>query len=239
VRQILSFETGLYTGQVECNTAGLLNEQEALGGPQALLSQEFFIGINNPVGHRAPGVTSTPRAFMLYEPWKELASLEPDTQNEARLSVMRGEGIFNSKSFTISSVAGLNDDLNQPRLTGTCATCHNTPNVGSHSLSRFFNIGVSDAERRTPEMPLYSLRNKATGEIVQTTDPGRALISGRWKDVARFKVPILRGLASRAPYFHDGSAATIGDTVDFYEGRFQIGLTAQEREDLISFLHSL
>ena len=81
--------------------------------------------------------------------------------------------------------------------------------------------------------------NKSTGQIVQTTDPGRALITGRWKDIGRFKGPILRGLAARAPYFHNGSAASLSDVVDFYDQRFGIGLTEQEKSDLIAFLKTL
>jgi cytochrome c peroxidase len=70
------------------------------------------------------------------------------------------------------------------------------------------NIGLSDASRRTPDMPLYTLRRlSAAGERVQTTDPGRAMITGKWADIGKFRGPILRGLAARAPYFHNGSAA--------------------------------
>ena len=69
--------------------------------------------------------------------------------------------------------------------------------------------------------------------------PGRALITGSWKDVGKVKGPILRGLAARAPYFHNGSADSLRDVLDFYENRFHIGFTAQEREDLIAFLNAL
>jgi cytochrome c peroxidase len=88
-------------------------------------------------------------------------------------------------------------------------------------------------------MPLYTLRNAATGATVKTTDPGRAMITGKWADVGKFKGPILRGLAGRAPYFHNGSARTLADVVTFYETRFGMTLTAQEKKDLIAFLRSL
>ena len=38
-------------------------------------------------------------------------------------------------------------------------------------------------------------------EIKRTTDPGRALISGLWKDIGRMKGPILRGLAAPGALF--------------------------------------
>jgi cytochrome c peroxidase len=52
-----------------------------------------------------------------------------------------------------------------------------------------------------------------TGQTYVVTDPGRALISGNCVDIGKTKVPILRGLASRAPYFHNGSAATLLDLI--------------------------
>jgi cytochrome c peroxidase len=75
--------------------------------------------------------------------------------------------------------------------------------------------------------------------MVQTTDPGRALVTGRWQDIGKFKGPILRALSARAPYFHNGSAATLSDAVSFYESRFGVTFTAQERSDLLMFLRSL
>ena len=65
------------------------------------------------------------------------------------------------------------------------------------------------------------------------------MISGQCKDIGRFKGPILRALASRAPYFHNGSAATLNDVVNFYDQRFGIGFTDQQKTDLVNFLKSL
>jgi cytochrome c peroxidase len=78
-----------------------------------------------------------------------------------------------------------------------------------------------------------------TGEIIKTTDPGRALLTGLWKDVGRFKGPILRGLAARQPYFHNGSAKDLDAVVDFYNTRFNIGFTPEEMADLAAFLKAL
>ena len=75
--------------------------------------------------------------------------------------------------------------------------------------------------------------------MTQTTDPGRALITGKWVDIGKFKGPVLRGLASRAPYFHNGSARDLGDVIDFYNNRFAAGITKDEKRDLVAFLNSL
>jgi len=74
---------------------------------------------------------------------------------------------------------------------------------------------------------------------VTVTAGGRALITGKWADIGKTKGPVLRGLASRAPYFHNGSGSTLADVVTFYNTRFNIGFTAQEQADLIAFLNAL
>ncbi|MGH9423223.1 MAG: hypothetical protein ACRD3J_24825, partial [Thermoanaerobaculia bacterium] len=45
-RQIVAFETGLFTAQVRDHRAGNLRSDDALGGPRVLSKQPFFIGIN-------------------------------------------------------------------------------------------------------------------------------------------------------------------------------------------------
>jgi cytochrome c peroxidase len=79
----------------------------------------------------------------------------------------------------------------------------------------------------------------ATLEERQTTDPGRALRSGRWADLDRFKTPSLRGLAARPPYFHNGISATLKDVVLHYERALGFVFTPQERDDLAAFLEAL
>ena len=145
----------------------------------------------------------------------------------AREAVARGQEIFNTRGFTIANVRGVNDALGVTALPGTCTTCHDTPNVGNHSTSLPLDLGLTTAAVRTPDMPLYTFRNNMTGEVVQTTDPGRALITGKWKHMSLFKGPILRGLASRAPYFHNGFARDAGRRGRVLQCRFNIGLSAR------------
>lgn len=77
------------------------------------------------------------------------------------------------------------------------------------------------------------------GATVTTNDSGKALVTGKCSDIGRFTVAPLRGLAARAPYFSDGSAATLRHVVDFYDARFAIGLSPQDKADLVHFLGSL
>jgi cytochrome c peroxidase len=236
---IVNFETGLYTAQLYDNEAKSLIGAGANGGPKSLSSQDFYIGINDLFGDSRTHEPFNPIVFNIFDGWK---GLRGGGINDARAAVTRGQELFNTKSFRISGVSGINDELSfgSPSVVnGTCTTCHDTPNSGNHSVAAPLNIGIADASRRTSDMPLYTLRNKATGATVQTTDPGRALITGKWKDIGRFKGPILRGLAARAPYFHDGSAKDLPAVVEFYDSRFGIGFTQQEKDDLVAFLRTL
>ena len=234
---IVDFEMSLIAAQAFDYQAGPLNWHGATGGPVFLAEQvvpQFFVGINDPLGGNPRGLSFTPEIFTLFRNWIS-------SRSARRESIARGEQIFNSKPITITGVAGLNDDLNLDSIPGTCGTCHDSPNIGNHSLSLPLNVGVGDVDSSldVSYLPVFTLQNKTTFEIKRTTDPGRALITGAWKDIGKMKGPILHSLSSRSPYFHNGSARTLGDVVDFYNTRFNIGLTAQERQDLIAFLSAL
>jgi cytochrome c peroxidase len=242
--RIVDFELGLFTAQALDWRAGGLGARGARGGPRRLSGQTFFVGINDPVGFNPTGAAFDQVVFRLFGAWGGLQHQAAGSINNARRDIARGERLFNEKLFTISDVAGLNGETFSNGVTlpdsfeGTCTVCHDTPNVGNHSVKAPLNIGISDPEI-APYLPVYTLRNLATGDTVRTTDPGRAMVTGRWNDVGKFKGPILRGLAGRAPYFHNGSARTLEEAVTFYERRFDIGLTRQEQAELAAFLGSL
>jgi cytochrome c peroxidase len=238
VQNIVSFETTLRTAQAIDYGAGFLNVGGANGGPVALATQPFFVGINDSFpasfGFNPFGKPFNPAIFSLFDTWL-------NSQDAARGSIARGQSVFNTKPINISGVAGINDVLGMTSVTGTCGTCHDSPNVGYHSFPVPLNIGVGDLTNPldVSYLPVFTLQNHATGAKVQTTDPGGALITGRWADIGKVKGPILRGLAPRAPYFHNGSAASLSDVVTFYDKRFSVGFTGQEKADLIAFLNSL
>ncbi len=234
LQSIVRFESSLHHAQIRDAAAGLLTAEGGKGGPAALRQQEFTAGLNNPFSRRFNPIT-----FTLFSKWAKARGGGNTAIAAARKSVARGEVSFNRKRFTLTGVAGFNDRVGQPAVTVTCSSCHHTPNVGSSSIGLLTDIGVSAPTRRLPHQPLYTLRNLGTNAVRQTTDPGRALITGKWADLDRFKTPGLRGLASRAPYFHDGSAATLGDVIDFYDTRFDIRYSAQERADLEAFMRAL
>ncbi|HEY1768335.1 MAG TPA: hypothetical protein VGG26_11795 [Terracidiphilus sp.] len=183
-------------------------------------------------------------------------------KNQAREDIAAGEALFNSKPVLITGVRGLNDNatLGSPAsITGTCTTCHDAPNVGDHSVALPLDIATSRLaayetnsaivsglrELSAPDLPVYAITGcpdpANPGQTVNyyTSDPGKGLVSGLCADVNRGKGPILRGLAARAPYFHNGAAANLTELVNFYNQRFQMNLTAKEKRQLIAFLNSL
>lgn len=239
---IVSFEMQLFTAQEWDRRAGSLADRGAQGGPDALVSQEFYFGINDALGGDPTGRPFDPTVMTLYD---ALANDDPHGagRGAARAAIARGQEIFNHKPISIVGVAGLNDELGLASIPGTCTTCHDAPNAGDHSVPAPLRIGT-DLPRPAggldvSRLPIYTLRNRNTGEIEITTDPGRALLTGKWKDVGRFKGPVLRGLAARPPYFHNGSAASLEDVIRFYDERFVIGLTEGEKSDLLAFLAAL
>lgn len=234
--QIVAFETGMFSAQVNDQGVGSLTAQGALGGPVNLSRQNSFVGINDSLGGDPTGAAFNPNVFTIYAAWANAGSPH-------RQAVARGENLFNNFPIPITGVGGLNDALNQPVIMGTCTTCHDAPNAGNHSFSVPLAIGTT-AYPAMPALdvaglPVYTIQCNTTGAIVQVTDPGRAMISGKCKDIGKLKGPVLRGLAARAPYFHNGAAATLDDAVNFYDQRFNLNLTSQQKADLVAFLQTL
>jgi mono/diheme cytochrome c family protein len=95
--------------------------------------------------------------------------------------------------------------------TAKCATCHVPP------LFTDAPRGVLHAPAETGMDPAYAERTATK----------------------KYRTTPLRGLVTHAPYFHDGSAATLADVVSHYDGVFHLGLSDQDKQDLVEFLKSL
>ncbi len=210
--------------------------------------------MNDPSG--ASGAFN-PDVFTMYAPWASGTGPNNIFNSAAgRKSVARGEEIFNELQFDVSDVGGFNGSASSPPITATCSTCHNTPGVGNHSSFQMLDLGTGHAsayetsaqviaalqQLHSPTLPTYEVTCNAgplAGQVFRTSDLGRALISGQCEDISETKVPALRGLMARAPYFHNGSAASLTDVVNFYNARFGMNLNAQQKADLTAFLASL
>lgn len=100
-----------------------------------------------------------------------------------------------------------------------CITCHNGINIGGNMMQKIGIFHVFINKKQYPD--LYSI----------TKNP-------KFKNV--FKVPSLRNIALRAPYFHNGSAKTLHDAVKEM-GYYQLGvkLSPTQIDDIIAFLKTL
>jgi cytochrome c peroxidase len=119
-----------------------------------------------------------------------------------------------------------NDELRGYQLFKTygCVACHQGVNVGGNMFQTFGVMG-----------DYFAKRGNAT-----EADLGRYNVTKRESDKHVFKVPSLRNVALTAPYFHDGSAKTLGDAVDVMF-KFQLGraASAQDKDLIVKFLHTL
>jgi cytochrome c peroxidase len=179
--------------------------------------------------------------------------------NSRALTITNVRGLNDNPTLA----AALGNTVPIASFPGTCTTCHDAPNVGDHSLPLPLDIGTGhDAARESdtqianglaqlsfPGVPVYEITGcpnpfATAGEasapyVIYTTDPGKGLVTGLCGDVNRIKGPVLRGLAARAPYFHNGAARDLNEVLNFYNQRFQMNLTEKEKSQLIAFLNSL
>jgi cytochrome c peroxidase len=223
---IVNFELGLNSAQIADEHAGAVNQDGALGGALNLSQQVpfYYPGINDSLGHDPHGGAFNPAAvFTIFQAWENLPSSWNPLQNylnAQREKIAAGEKLFNTRALTISSVRGLNDNAALgvvPVYAITGCPDPFAPPTG--------NAGVSGA----PAQPY----------VIYTTDPGKGLVTGVCSDVDRVKGPVLRGLAARAPYFHNGTAQNLDQLLNFYNQRFQMNLSTEEKSQLEAFLNSL
>ncbi len=209
--EIVDFESQIYAAQSADKRGGVLTDVDSplVLGPANLLEGKF--------GSLEGDAPRMPKAF---ERWRDSESVPNEfIERDFRKAVTRGSAIFYGKQFRASGAVR------------TCASCH-------ASVSR--NAGWTSAPRqpKTKPLPLFRI-TCASGRVVELHDPGRALISGKCADTGAIVMQQFRGLTARAPYFANGSAATLADVVEFYDARFKLGLTAQEKSDLALFLSVL
>lgn len=93
-----------------------------------------------------------------------------------------------------------------------CVACHQGVNVGGNMFQKFGVMGDYFAGRGGGE-----------------ADQGRFRVTGNRDDLHVFKVPGLRNVAQTAPYFHDGSAATLEDAIDVMF-KFQLGRVGSKED---------
>lgn len=235
LQQILDFESQVFVAQTADAVGGDLTEVDGPLGAWALgFNKHFSPKPDQPVFLEASYWSNATHGNSGHTP-----------QNDFRESVARGNAIFMNRSFHIREVAGMPGGPSS----GTCATCHTAPLAGSNYTNPAMDTGTTayaTPEEAMPYLPLFKVTCNANaaphpylGRVIYTTDPGLALTTGKCADVGSIVIQQLRGLSARAPYFSNGQSKTLAEVVDFYDKRFDMGLTAQEKKDLINFLSVL
>ena len=243
LKQIVDFECQVFSAQSfdKLNWV-IVRDDSAPGlGPQNLALATKISSYLKSAGDGAP-------VFLSFAAWKTSTgqSVGGSTmESNFRHSVARGAELFSTRRFEITGAVGVNTSA--APVNGTCASCHDLTMSGMAS-AHWIDTGSTNQPWAiaAPDLPLFKIScnpeappHPFLGRVIYTQDPGRSMVTGKCADVGAITVQQLRGLSARAPYFSNGSAATLGDVVDFYDRRFKAGFTADEKQDLVNFLSVL
>jgi hypothetical protein len=250
--EIIDFETQVYAAQAHHAGAGSLEEP---GGPAALGPQAMVDGATGVLGNN-----TTRYVFPVGDVWQSLprtGDADEDSQRAFRESVARGHDVFFFRTFWIRDAMHINNiGLGNP-IKRTCSTCHGMHMTGMDVANGWIDVGTTNLPwaneveqnpwtEKKPQLPLFRLTCSGAhaphpffGRTIYTQDPGRALITGRCNDIGAIVMQQFRGIAARAPYFVNGSAQNLRELIDFYDRRFNIRYSEQEKVDLENFLSTL
>jgi hypothetical protein len=238
VARIVQFETRLFTAQERDTRAGSLHADGAYGGPQHLAESE-----PGQLGSIGRAVWSE---FAAWEKIPDDAHLTPE-ERAFRASVARGARVFRERTFLISDSAGINSPMGFGNpVRNSCVFCHNMSQMGNDVAPGQVDLGTTTEPFADPQPQLPLFRITCTGaphphygRVIYTHDPGFALTTGRCADVGKITLQSMRGLAARAPYFSNGTARDLRAVVDYYDRRYDIGYTEQEKQDLVNLMSVL
>ena len=205
-------------------------------GPGRYDPRYNFDGINGPVlippAYGLEGVgPATYTADGTIEYWNDYVAVTQmhglGSFSEPRLGIHVTNGTQELVKPLLPALAAYEHSLNKPApptnidqaaaqrgqvvFAANCSVCH------SGALFTDANSGKLHAPSETGMDATYA--NRSATKMYRTTP--------------------LRGLAYNAPYFHDGSAATLTDVVNHYNGYLHLGLTAQQQSDLVEYLKTL
>jgi hypothetical protein len=236
VANIVNFEMRLFTAQQISAAGRSVDADGAQGGPRKLAESE-------------PGqLGSIGRAvWSEFDDWQPGTPQDSQAQREFRESVRRGAHVFRERTFLISDSAGINSPIGFGNpVRNSCVFCHNMSQMGNDVAPGQVDLGTTNEPFADPlpQLPLFRITCTGAphphyGRIILTHDPGYALTTGRCADVGKVTLQSMRGLAARAPYFSNGSARDLRAVVDFYERRYNIGYTEQEKQDLVNLMSVL
>lgn len=241
MEQILAFERSLYVAQQRDAKGGPVDSDGALGGAETL---------KNSSAGRLGSDGGLP-VWAEFDAWEKMPEGEkaklPADVREFRASVARGARAFRERTFLISDTAGINTPIGFGNpVRNSCVFCHNMSHMGMDVAPGQVDLGTTNMPFADPAPHLPLFRVTCTGKphphygrTILTHDPGFALTTGRCADVGRITLQTMRGLSARAPYFSNGSAKDLRAVVDYYDRRYTIGYSEQEKTDLVNLMRAL
>lgn len=241
IARILDFERRIYAAQQIDIAGGPLDADGSMGGTRTLqVSQAGRLGSDGGIP-----------VWSEFEAWEKMpaaakAKLSPEVV-AFRESVARGARVFRDKTFLITDTAGINSPIGFGNpVRNSCVFCHNMSYMGMDVAPGQVDLGTTNQPFADPAPHLPLFRVTCTGKphphygrTILTSDPGFALTTGKCADVGRITLQSLRGMSARAPFFSNGSAKDIRTVIDYYERRYNIGYTEQEKRDLENLMRAL
>lgn len=205
-------------------------EDQAMGPMEAaaemnMNTKKLFEWLNSNEGYRG--------LFLQAYPGKPI---DADTLSKAIASFERT--VVSKESPFDRWVAGKKDAMTPNQVKGfalfvdrskaNCAACHSGGNFTDNS---FHNLGLASFGKENPDVGRFAQRPVASMK-------------------GAFKTPTVRESTNTAPYFHDGSARTLEEVIDFYarggdvktnlsKSMKPFTLTAEEKTQLVEFLQAL
>ncbi len=234
--QIVDFEKRVYAAQQRGHFGTAADADGSDGGPRHLqVSKPGQLGsIGKPV-------------WSEFEAWEKPAPGLTAEQAAFRASVARGARVFRDKTFLISDSSGINAPIGFGNpVRNSCVFCHNMGMMGNDVAPGQVDLGTTTLPFAdpAPNLPLFRITclvrpHPFYGRVIYTSDPGYALTTGKCADVGKITLQSMRGLAARAPYFSNGSAKDLRGVVDYYDRRYTIGYSEQEKRDLVNLMSLL
>ena len=137
---IVAFETALFTAQTATTPPASLRRRRRDGGPAALSHAAVLHRHQRSLGLNPTGAPFDRTSSRCSTPGRARRDGRRRDVQRARRAIARGQELFNTKPIAITGVGGLTTDVSRRHrarsVTGTCTTCHDTPNVGNHSVRR-------------------------------------------------------------------------------------------------------
>lgn len=238
LQRLLAFESQIFTAVSHHVHAGALDQGGARGGPETLVhapAGKLQSTKNNPIWGE-------------FSAWATPAAGGGEAQQAFRASVARGAALFAGRQFLVSDSAGITDVGFGNPVRNSCAFCHNMLHAGMDVAPGQVDLGTTNLPHANPlpDLPLFRLTCRPgarshphLGRVVLTHDPGYALTTGKCIDIGKITAQSLRGIAARPPYFVNGSAARLADVIAFYDKRYDMKLSDQEKLDLQHLLEAL